>query len=120
MCLSCHDGTVAIDSFANAGILRSGQYTMKSIGANTNVIGDGGSLTSDHPISFTYNGALADADGHLNRPASVNYADSSSLLPLYAGQLECATCHAVHDNTYPKFLRISNGNSAMCRTCHTQ
>ncbi|MEI8290408.1 MAG: cytochrome c3 family protein [Verrucomicrobiota bacterium] len=120
LCLSCHDGTVAIDSYANAGIIQSGTHTMISLGASTNLIGASGSLTSDHPISFVYNGALATADKHLNTPPSLNYADAGSQLPLYAGKLECATCHAVHDNTYGKFLRIANTGSAMCRTCHTQ
>ncbi len=123
LCLSCHDGTVAIDSFANAGIVQSGTHTMISIGATTNLIGGGGSLTSDHPISFTYNGALATLDGHLATPVSANFVDAANQIPLYnnpgrSSQLECASCHAVHDNTYGKFLRIANTGSALCLTCH--
>jgi predicted CXXCH cytochrome family protein len=121
LCLSCHDGTVANDSFASGGVLQAGTHYMTS----TNLIGGTGSLTSDHPIAFTYNGALATADGHLNTPVSANYVDAAHQLPLYNNpgvnsSLECATCHAVHDNTYGKFLRMNNAGSAMCRTCHTQ
>ncbi|MEI6075047.1 MAG: cytochrome c3 family protein [Verrucomicrobiota bacterium] len=116
LCLSCHDGTVASDSFANGGVIQAGTHFMTT----SNLVGGSAYLGSDHPISFAYNSALATADGHLNPPASANFADAGSQLPLYSSQLECATCHAVHDNTYGKFLRMANTGSAMCRTCHTQ
>ncbi|MEI6393162.1 MAG: cytochrome c3 family protein [Verrucomicrobiota bacterium] len=32
--------------------------------------------------------------------------------------MECASCHATHDNTYTKFMRVSNAGSAMCLRCH--
>lgn len=115
MCLSCHDGTVAVDSYANSGILQTGTHFIST----TNTVGGSGSLGSDHPIAFTYNGALAVSAKHLNTPVSANWVDAGQTLPLYSGKLECATCHAVHDNTYTKFMRVSNAGSAMCQTCHT-
>jgi predicted CXXCH cytochrome family protein len=114
LCLSCHDGTVANDSFANGGVIQAGSHFMTS----TNMVGGSGSLANDHPIAFTYNGALATAAGHLATPVSLNYVDAASQIPLYAGKLECASCHAVHDNTYGKFLRTANTGSALCLTCH--
>ncbi len=114
LCLSCHDGTVAVDSFANSGTLRAGSVFMTS----TNRVGSGNSLTSDHPIAFTYNAALVAADTHLVSPASTNWVDAASSIPLYGGKMECASCHATHDNTYAKFLRISNAGSALCLKCH--
>ena len=116
LCLSCHDGTVANDSFANAGVLQTGSHFMTT----TNMVGGSGSLAYDHPIAFTYNAALATSDKHLNTPVSTSWVDAGQTLPLYAGKLECATCHSVHDNTYTKFMRVANTGSAMCRTCHTQ
>ncbi|HLP75540.1 MAG TPA: cytochrome c3 family protein [Candidatus Paceibacterota bacterium] len=115
LCLSCHDGTVAIDSYANGGINRVGTQFITS----TNKVGGNGSLGNDHPIAFTYNAALAASAKHLNTPASTSWADAAQTLPLYAGKMECATCHSVHDNTYTKFMRVSNAGSAMCITCHT-
>jgi hypothetical protein len=115
LCLSCHDGTVAIDSYANGGVAQTGTHFMTS----TNLVAASGSLTSDHPIAFTYNAALATADKHLVSPVSASWVDGSQTLPLYAGKMECATCHSVHDNTYTKFMRVSNAGSAMCETCHT-
>ena len=118
LCLSCHDGTVASDSFGNAGVLQTGTHFMTA--TPTNLVGAAASLTRDHPISFTYDAALATADQHLVTPASTNYVDAARLIPLYNGKLECASCHATHDNQYGKFLRTSNGGSALCKACHTQ
>jgi predicted CXXCH cytochrome family protein len=114
LCLSCHDGTVAVDSFATAGTLQSGTHFISS----TNRVGSGNSLTSDHPIAFTYNAALVALDTHLVTPAATNYVDAARTIPLFNGKLECATCHASHDNTYGKFLRIANAGSALCLKCH--
>lgn len=114
LCLSCHDGTVAIDSYANRGAIQTGTHFMTS----TNLVGANGSLASDHPIAFTYNAALAAANKHLATPVSGSWVDGSQTLPLYGGRLECASCHSVHDNTYPQFLRMSNAGSAMCLMCH--
>ena len=114
LCLSCHDGTVAVDSFANAGVMRAGSQFINS----TNRIGSGSSLTSDHPIAFTYNAALVALDPHLVTPVATNYVDAAHLLPLFNGKMECASCHTSHDNTYTKFLRTGNASSALCLKCH--
>ena len=114
LCLSCHDGSVAVDSFANGGVVAAGTHFIST----TNRVGFGGSLTSDHPIGFTYDAALATSDRHLVTPASANYVDATGTIPLYGGKLECASCHATHDNTYTKFMRVSNAGSAMCLRCH--
>ena len=39
---------------------------------------------------------------------------------LFSNQVECASCHDVHDNTLGMFLRISNANSDLCLTCHNK
>ena len=114
LCLSCHDGTVAIDSFANAGVLQAGTHFMTS----TNLVGAANTLASDHPIAFNYDAALVAADGKLVTPVSTSYVDAARLIPLYSSKLECASCHASHDNTYGKFLRTSNAGSALCLKCH--
>lgn len=114
LCLSCHDGTVAVDSFANGGVPRVGTHFI----ASTNLVGAGASLTSDHPIAFTYNAALVALDPDLVMPASTNYVDAARTIPLFNGKLECASCHSSHDNSYSKFLRIANTGSALCLKCH--
>ena len=102
LCLSCHDGTVAIDSFGG----RTGTNFMTGsalLGAN---------LSNDHPVSLTYDAALVAADGGLKTPP----AD----LPLFSSKVECATCHNVHNNSLGDFLRASNAASGLCLKCHNK
>ena len=58
LCMSCHDGTVAVDSFGGV----TGTTTITAV----NNLGT--TLADDHPIGFTYNTALATADGALFDP----------------------------------------------------
>ena len=113
-CLSCHDGTVAIDSFGGKAPAGAGTVTL---GSNL-----GTSLADDHPVSFTYDAALATATANakLVSPSSASWVDSAKTVPLFAGKLECASCHDAHDNTFGSFLRKSNNGSALCLTCHNQ
>ena len=110
LCLSCHDGTVAIDSFGG----RTG----------TNIIGAGGligdDLSDDHPISFVYDTALATSDGGLFDPATALSGLGGTINDdmLFAGNLQCGSCHDVHDDSNAPFLRMTNDASAMCFTCH--
>ncbi len=112
-CLSCHDGTVALDSYiggtSGAGLLPAG---------SSNLTAD---LSNDHPISFTYDSTL-DAQSGLYTLAQAK--SNNALLVFYgttADQMECATCHDVHNGAnISKLLRYSNGASAMCLDCHNK
>jgi len=110
LCLSCHDGTVAIDSFGG------GSGTAFISGSEKL----GTDMTNDHPVSFTYDDALASADGELAVPstASSGLGDTIAKDMLFSGKLECASCHDVHDNTNKPFLRKADTGSALCLTCH--
>lgn len=111
LCLSCHDGTVAIDSFGG------------ETGATT-ITGDaliGTDLANDHPISFTYDAALATADGELYDPGTQSSGLGSTIANdmLFAGNMECASCHDVHNSTdIDPLLVKTNAGSALCLTCH--
>ncbi len=109
-CLSCHDGVTAIDSYGT----RAGTHLM------TGTAKLGIDLSDDHPVSFTFNAALATADGGLVTPNSASWVDAGHTIPLYAAQLECGSCHNVHNNTNDPFLRVSNSGSALCLTCHSK
>jgi predicted CXXCH cytochrome family protein len=107
-CLSCHDGSVALDSYGGA----TGTHNMtgdKMIGVD---------LSNDHPVGFTYDAALATADGGLVTPASVSLVVTN--VPLFSAKVECATCHNVHDNGLGDFLRVANAGSALCLKCHNK
>jgi len=111
LCLSCHDGTVALDSYGG----NAGTHFMDPGGSKL-----GTDLSNDHPISFTYDAALATSDGGLKTPVSDKFVDAASILPLYSAQMQCATCHSVHDNSKGKFLRMLNTGSALCLGCHNK
>ncbi|MEO6486324.1 MAG: cytochrome c3 family protein, partial [Thermoanaerobaculia bacterium] len=57
-------------------------------------------------------------DGGLVTPASTAYVDALKKIPLFAGTMQCASCHNVHDPLNVPFLNISNAASALCTTCH--
>ncbi len=120
LCLSCHDGTVALDSFGGT----TGTTTIAMVGTGS---GDFGTdLSNDHPISFTYNAALAGTDGELQDPSTFTTALGGTISNdlLFGGgsdQLECASCHDVHNSTgLASLLLIDNAGSALCLTCHAK
>jgi predicted CXXCH cytochrome family protein len=112
LCLSCHDGSVAIDAFGGD----PGVPTLLT--GTANVTND---LSNDHPISFTYDTALANADGELADPVSLDEVIVGNL-PLFeqSGKMECATCHNAHDGAATSFLRVPNTNSDLCTSCHNK
>lgn len=120
LCLSCHDGTVAL---ANFGGTTTGT-TMISGGSNL-----GTSLSDDHPIGITYNATLASADGGLHNPVTKatsigNVSGTVSSQMLFGtnhDQVECSSCHDVHNKYgYSHMTLMSNAASAMCLTCHNK
>lgn len=115
LCLSCHDGTVALENF---GGVTTGTNVISS--GNPTYVGT--DLRNDHPISFTYDATLAGNDGGLYNPTTTNSGLGSTITNdmLFGGKLQCATCHNVHDNSNGAFLRVSNAASALCLTCHNK
>jgi len=114
-CLSCHDGTVALDAFGGA---TGGVF----IGGEANL---GSDLSNDHPVSFTYNTALAAADGELHDPSATGSGISPSGTisddMLFNNKMECGSCHDVHGTPgLPAFLIKTNAGSALCLTCHNK
>lgn len=111
LCLSCHDGTVALENY---GTVTGGTQI---IAAARNF---GTDLSNDHPISFTYDDTLAGVDGGLALPGvdGINLA----AVELTGNTVECASCHDVHNNAggFATLLRVSNANSDLCLTCHTK
>ena len=111
LCLSCHDGTIALGSLASSSSMISfgGVTTMPSGKTNLST-----NLSDDHPISFIYDNALATANGQIKPPASIFSPVSLDR----AGKMQCTSCHDAHDNTNEKFLVTTNQASALCLSCH--
>jgi len=129
LCLSCHDGSVAVNSLVNPPNDLGGANPAMGSGTELNVsfqiasgrpTNFGSDLSNDHPVSFIYDGTLATNDGNLNTPVSTSWVDAGNTVPLFGGSVECASCHDPHDTTNTPFLVKSNAGSALCKTCHQQ
>ena len=111
LCLSCHDGTIALGQTFNAQNT-GGAGTIFISQADRGFIGT--DLSDDHPISFVYGPGVAATKGELAHPAAIPKS-----LPLdQNGQLQCTTCHDPHDDALGNFLRVDNQQSGLCRSCH--
>ncbi|MGE5553982.1 MAG: cytochrome c3 family protein [Betaproteobacteria bacterium] len=121
LCLSCHDGTISLGSVVNnypSGSMVRGEdpaftagptvdATGKLIAANTKL---GTDLSTTHPIAIEY-----------KETADMNTISSLTNVVLFGNtpkKVECASCHSVHNNDNPPFLRRSNTGSALCLECH--
>jgi predicted CXXCH cytochrome family protein len=127
-CLSCHDGSLGMDTLINVnGSAFTGtfnaQLTAKATYTNSRFSGGaafiGRVLNDDHPVAITYSLAGPGLVG----ATLVGDKPVVGTLPLYGtgvadGTVECGSCHNPHNNFYTNFLRISNASSAMCLTCH--
>ncbi len=112
MCLSCHDGAMALGLIASRPETEPIAMTRRTIPPGpTDLTED---LSDDHPIGFRYDRALAVRDRQLRSPDSL-----TPELPLGAhGEVHCTTCHDPHNNELGNFLREPTAWSAICLSCH--
>lgn len=120
LCLSCHDGTVAVDNFENHA---GGTYTLPTY-AEIPGFADSANrdLRGTHPISIAYDMA---ADGWL-KPTTAPMGGSGTIADvLDNGKVQCSSCHDVHDAPIEAIagtplLRVTNAGSAICLACHVK
>jgi predicted CXXCH cytochrome family protein len=108
VCLSCHDGGLASDSYGGV----EGDPTAHPLLTDRAVIGRGGDLSGDHPVGINY----PDFDRGFKARVLL---EAEGYVPLLQGKVECASCHDVHNQYgHEKLLVRSNERSALCLSCH--
>ncbi|MCU7906567.1 MAG: cytochrome C [Candidatus Thiodiazotropha sp. (ex Epidulcina cf. delphinae)] len=121
MCLSCHDGTIAIDSYGGD----SGAIT---ITGKPNL---GVDLSNDHPIGIQWAhqtqsaGSLSCLSCHVLKynPETMMYELVDPVggeLRFFDRKIECPSCHDVHNSQVMdvKLLRKPLAGSQLCLHCH--
>jgi len=122
MCLSCHDGTIAIDSFGGNG---SGSVT---ITGRANL---GTDLSNDHPIGIEWvHQTQTRVEMSCLECHNLQYNQDTMAyefvgpagqgLKFFDRKVECPSCHDVHNNQVMdvKLLRKPMAGSKLCLQCH--
>jgi predicted CXXCH cytochrome family protein len=114
LCLSCHDGTVAVGQ-----TIVSGKVTTTGSMYGTDVFGT--NLQSSHPFSVVL--PIKDAANLVESLASNGRtADPTGAVKLIGGNIECTSCHNPHvqakDLVAQYFLAKDSSSGAMCLACH--
>lgn len=142
-CLSCHDGTIAVDVLSNVNGLAFGpavSFTRQGTAKATYSPAGGGSsnlmtgglpflgtdLRNDHPVAIVYETARAATPSEFVTQTVTGAkiaVGATDPVPLYGtsaadARVECASCHNPHNNSLGSFLRKSNTGSAICLSCH--
>lgn len=138
LCLSCHDGvnasTVVHGNVVSTkhDLVKPPGYAPPDMTSNPNcerchadLYGGkrtlilGTDLSNDHPISIAYPTPAQDPAFKTPTDAQKGWGGTSqNEVKLYAGYIECGSCHNVHNPDMAPFLRKSNAGSALCLTCH--
>ena len=109
LCLSCHDGTVALGN-----VLHAPGQIIAPLGPVTGRVLLGTDLSDDHPVSFVFDEDLALRNGELASPSTL-------IGPVQLDRIErvqCTSCHDPHSDAFQKFLVTTVENGELCVTCH--
>lgn len=108
LCLGCHDGSLAVLAGSSMDF--------------------GSDLSTSHPISFTYDAALAVTDPSLKDPGENSTLGGTIADDLLDGtsKVQCTSCHDVHSaGVGTSYLRGYDyfdgfGGGELCRMCHSK
>ncbi len=110
LCLSCHDGTIAVGHTLRGDIAMENGNRPIGPGRRANL---GTDLRATHPISIPSPPA-----GKVHAPPRGDAVRLDA-----AGLVQCTSCHDPHDewrdSAVGKFLVKPSANSAICASCHT-
>ena len=114
LCLSCHDGTVAVGQSAAYG-------SLPVTGSMNSIDSFGMNLSGSHPFSLVL--PMKDASNLVASLVSQGKtADPTGAVALIKGNIECTSCHSPHvqgiDKISQKFLVRDSSSGQMCLACH--
>ena len=114
LCLSCHDGTVAVADTVLFGQLPTKGSWLPGDNFTTH-------LQSSHPFSLV-KPLLDDIDLIATLVSQGKTGDKTGAVQLIMGNVECTSCHNPHvqaiDKLSMNFLVRDSSNGQMCLACH--
>jgi len=123
LCLSCHDGTVAIASWYETQIDNTyAPLSSADVMMSDTTVRD---LTKQHPINFAYPDSTTATNIGLRAAVDTKSVDGAGLVPLYNNKMQCATCHDPHAGKADLFFRPFpattevTATGSFCVYCHT-
>lgn len=134
LCLSCHDGSMAVDMVINkpegwgmknesplhmrldkgGGLDKCTQCHDGTTAHRMDVVVIGRNLMDDHPVGIVYPGLFDNHD--FFPPASDGRFRNG--VRLFRNKVECASCHDVHNPDIVPFMRVEP--KELCITCHNK
>ncbi len=121
LCLSCHDGTVAL------GEIVGEPRTVQMAGASRLMPGRPGYIGTDlsgsHPVSIVYRESQVTAEGDFSDMSLRLFPSDPDVRLDGAGKVQCTSCHDPHADRYfrpgrvPRFW-VKPGVTEVCLACH--
>jgi len=124
-CLSCHDGSVAINQTAGyTGAKATNSLNGQAVFApsfSVETVGGASDLRNMHPIGVSYSACVANGDTDLQPIDTL----LGKMLKGTDQTVECASCHDIHEtmgnaglDPYDHGLIVTLDNGALCLKCH--
>jgi predicted CXXCH cytochrome family protein len=130
-CLSCHDGSIAINSQDSGAtpntttkLAGGGSVFIATNAIVIEVAGGQDDLTHMHPIGVNYASAIGlMPTGDLNPVSTPIAGGSISSVMLKNGNVECSSCHDIHrtqgTSSTSGIYTVASGQN-LCLTCHNK
>jgi predicted CXXCH cytochrome family protein len=127
ICMSCHDGTIALGSLVNLPTGNTMPIAMQGTSGGRMPMTAAGylgtDLRDDHPVAVVHDPTRdPELQSITGSKARVYTLAAGRVTPttINGGYIECTSCHDAHDNQYGKFLIDDNTGSKICISCHNK
>jgi hypothetical protein len=114
-CLSCHDGSLAINEGIGGVPLGGGTNLSGKIDPGAQI---GPDLHTTHPISFTYDAALAASDGQLENPDTYRIGDPKTALTYSTAPVPVSWSGTSLSGKLINDALLGGNHTMQCSSCH--